>query len=123
MTFIALTPTLSQREREILETVLYFPRPLGEGYRVREFVLRSHSFYEFWDSFLFLRTTRPRVFSKRPMNSWVSSRRRSCVVYCLFQGCDEAPCNNHLCDLSLMIAEYMDSTGQIAHETRADPSP
>ena len=31
MTFIALTPTLSQREREILETVLYFPRPLGEG--------------------------------------------------------------------------------------------
>ncbi len=50
MTFIALTPTLSQREREILETVLYFPRPLGEGYRVREFGLRSHSFYEFWDS-------------------------------------------------------------------------
>ena len=40
--FAPLTPTLSQWEREPLVGVLPFPRPLGEGRRVRVFVLRCH---------------------------------------------------------------------------------
>jgi hypothetical protein len=40
MHFITLTPALSQWEREQIWRGLRFPRPLGEGPRVREFVAR-----------------------------------------------------------------------------------
>jgi len=29
-------------------------------------------------------------------------------------------CNNHRCDLSIIITEHMDSTAKIAYEPRAD---
>jgi hypothetical protein len=45
--FTALTPTLSRKEREPDWSDLPFPRPLGEGPRVREFVLRFWSLESF----------------------------------------------------------------------------
>jgi hypothetical protein len=47
MCFHALTPTLSQMEREHFGGVSQFPLPLGEGHRVRVFVLRFRPFHKF----------------------------------------------------------------------------